>query len=234
VTPPLAISALVAGSGLGWSAALLIDPEPLATSSAAAVAAGLVIYSVISVAGILLVHAPWSRWLGLGVVIAGPLLGIATGFGAVAVLGLILSAAAVVGLTGPWLNLWLRQRPAAGAPAPEAVALVLLAIGLTPIVGLANEDGLDGSQIALAAGGLLFAWSYARAHTWGLWGLRLAIPGLAVPATLMTPMPGAVLVGAVAAVVTVLAWRRRSAAAIGSTMALPAPRRKRQSNGGTS
>lgn len=234
MTPPIVISALVAVSGLGWSVALLIDPAPFALSAAAAIAVGLVAYSVIAVAGILLVHAPWSRWLGLGVAAAGPALGVATGFGPAAMLGLVLSAGAIVGMTGPWLNVWIRQRPSATGPAPQAVALALLAIGLAPTVGLANADGLGPFHVVLAAAGLLLSWSYARGHIGGLWGLRLVIPGLAIPATLATPLPGALLVGAIAVVVTVLAWGRRSAAAIGAATPLPAPRRKRQGDGGTS
>lgn len=234
MTAPRLIAGLVAASGLSWAVALLIDPEPFAPSSAAAIAVGLVTYTVVAVAGILLVHAPWSRGLGLGVAVAGPLLGIATGFGTAAVLGLVFSGSAIVGLTGPWLRVWLRRRPAAGAPPAEAAALALMSITLVPMLGVANHEGLSPSQGLLALAGLVSTWGYARGHLWGLWGLRLVVPTLAVPATLMTPLPGTVLVAAVATSVSVLAWRRQSAAAIATTVALPSPRRRRQNEGESS
>ena len=134
---PFVVASLVAVAGLGWATLLLVDPEPFAPSSAVAIAAGLVIYTVVAVTGILLVHAPWARWLAMGVVVAGSVLGAAVGFRLASWVVLLISAAAAMGLAGPWLDVWLRKRPAANAVGGRVTAMLLGAIGIVPLVGLA-------------------------------------------------------------------------------------------------
>ncbi len=221
------IAALVGLSGLLWAGSLAATPGPLAPSSALAIAIGFVIFTVIAVAGLLLVRAPWSRWVGLGVASFGILIG-ARDIGPLGWLAVGASFAAIIGLTGPWLNVWLRKRPSATDIGWQPIVLVFASVGLTPLVGLASPSGLSISHGLLAGAGLFFGWAYARAEMWSLWGLRLII----LPASLLTipaNSAGAVVLVLAAAGITALAWTRQARKALGGpSPVLPAPRPPRK------
>ena len=222
---PYTISGLLAVSSLVGAAALMFDPDPFAVGAAALIAIGLLFYTVIALAGILLVRAPWARWLGLGVAISTLVLMALTGFdsaSSIAAVGLAL--AAVAGLAGPWLRVWLRQRPGTG-PEPKAVALPLVAIGAAPVAGLAAWSGLNAAVIFAAALGPVGAWGYARSWRWGLWTLRIAYPLIAAIAATQVAIVGALLLVAHGIGVAVFAWSPEASRAqrpIGGP--LPAPR----------
>ncbi len=62
---PILISGLFATAQILWSMRLAIEPDPLTVGAALLLISGIVVYTVISVVGILLVRAPWARWLAL-------------------------------------------------------------------------------------------------------------------------------------------------------------------------
>lgn len=230
---PLVISALVGAAGILWAAAIGANPEPLAASSAFAIAIGFVLAAVIAVTAILLVRAPLGRWIGLGLSACGIAALTVFAPGALGWFAVAVSAAAIVGLTGPWLDVWLRGRPTADDLGWQPPALILGSVGLVPLVGIAAPDGLQLEHGLLAGAGLFFGWGYARAELWGLWGLRLALLPAAVLTLPVTPRPaGAVAILAAAAVLTGLAWSRPTRRAIGiPAPVLPAPHRRRRQSG---
>ena len=232
LTPPSVISGVLTGSSL-WSAAVLLsDPDPFAIGAAALISIGVLGYTLIAVAGILLVRAPWARWLGLSTTIGVLLITAITGFdSAWAYLAIAVSLAAVAGLSGPWLKVWLRQRPGTG-PEPKAVALPLIATGAPLVAGLAAWPGLTALVIAAAMLGPVAAWGYGRAWRWGLWALRIAYPVMAVAAGAQVGWPGGLLLGGHGVVVSVLAWSAEASRAqlpIGTTLPAPRPQRQRRS-----
>lgn len=229
LSSPYVICGVLAGSSLLSSAVLLLDPEPFAPGAAALIAIGLLAYTVIAVAGVLLVRAPWARWLGLGASV-GFIVAIAVaGFdSAWSVLAIGVALAAVAGLAGPWLTVWLRQRPGLG-PEPKAVALPLVALGAAPVAGVAAWSGLSPAVILAAVLGPVAAWGYSRAWSWGLWALRIAYPIAAAVAATQLGWGGAVLIVGHGLVVAFLAWSQEASRAqrpIGA--ALPAPRYRRR------
>lgn len=225
---PYAISALVALAGLAWAVHLALEPDPFAGSAAIAIAAGIVVFTVISVVGILLVRAPWGRWIAFATIGVGLGVGIVTGFeDAGAPAAAILSLLAIGGLSGPWLRVWLRQRPSATAPEPKAALLPLAALALVPLTGFVSPDGLSPALVVLAVSAAALAVGYARAGAWALWGLRLALPVLTIWAAIGLTAAGAVILVAAGAGVTWLAWTPSARRAIGQPAPpLPAPRRK--------
>lgn len=229
LTSPYIISGVLGASSLLSSAVLLLDPEPLAPGAAVLIAVGLVAYTVIAVAGMLLVRAPWARWLGLGATISAIVVTAVTGFdSAWSIAAILVTLAAVAGLSGPWLTVWLRQRPGMG-PEPKAVALPLVALGAAPIAGVAAWSGLSPPVIFAAVLGPAAAWGYSSAWTWGLWALRIAYPIAAAAAATQLDWRGAALIVGHGVVVAFLAWSPEASRAqrpIGA--ALPAPRYRRR------
>ncbi len=226
---PYVISGLLALGALGGVALVLFDPDPFALGAAVLVTLGLLAYALIAIAGILLVRAPWARWLGLATAVATLLLLAITGFDAPATLvaaGLLL--AAVGGLAGPWLEVWLRRRPALG-PETKAVALPLVALGAAPLAGLASYSGLTPPVVFAAVLGPIGAWGYAQAWRWGLWILRVAFPIAAVAAATQVDLIGSIVLIGLGLAVGLLAWSTEASRAqrpIGA--ALPPPRYRRR------
>jgi hypothetical protein len=230
ITAPYIVSTLFAASSLLTTTLLAIDPEPFSPGSAVLIALGLLAYTVIALVGILLVRAPWARWVALATTIAALVIAAVVGFdSALAVASAVVSLTAVAGISGPWLTLWLRRRPGTG-PEPRAVALPLLAVGAAPVVGFASWSGLAITAVVVAVLGPLGGWAYARALRWGLWVLRLGYPVAAVVAATQLNLAGATLLILHATLVAVLAWSPEASRAQRPISArLPAPRPRRPS-----
>lgn len=219
-------AASVAVAGLLWTVALAGDSGPFADSSAAAVGIGVVLFSVVTVAGVLLVRGIWVRGFATGVLGAMLALGVALPLGPVTAVALVITAAAFVGVWGPWLTGWFRQRPAAGAPPWQAAALGMAAMATVPLVGVAAPSGLEPAHGVFAGVGLLCGWGYVRTHVWGLWGLRLATVPTGLAAAVASPVGGAVAIGVLALGITALAWTKPAHLAVRPIMErLPGPRR---------
>ncbi len=228
ITAPYIVSALFAASSLLTTTLLVIDPEPFSPGSAVLIALGLLAYTVVALVGILLVRAPWARWLALATTVGALVIAAVIGFdSALAVASAAVSLTAVAGLSGPWLTLWLK-RPGTG-PEPRAVALPLLAVGAAPVVGFASWSGLAITAVVVGVLGPLGGWAYARALRWGLWVLRLGYPVAAVVAATQLSLAGATLLILHATVVAVLAWSPEASRAqrpIGARLPAPHPRRR--------
>lgn len=222
---PYLIAAATVLTPAAWAIHLAIDPDPFAADSAAVIAAGLAVFGLIAAAGLLLARGQWTRRLAFGVVIASLLLAVVTGPGAWYYIGLALGAAALAGLSGPWLKGWIRQLPGASGPPPAAMTLALGSLALVPAVGVASPSGLEAAHGVLGGAGLLLGWAYSRAQLWALWALRLALPVVAIPALFVSPWPGAVLLGLVVGALTVLAWTKDARLAVDPLLdRLPGPR----------
>ncbi len=225
VTAPSLIAGFLALSMLSFSLVLIADPGPFAPGSALLITVGSWTYALIAIAGMLLVRAPWARWLGLGTA-TGTLVVVAiVGFDSGWVVPAIGAALiAILGLAGPWLTPWLRQRPGTG-PEPAAVALPLVAVGAPAVAGIAAWDGLVAAVVIAAIVGPVSAWAYGRAFRSGLWSLRFAYPIVAVVAAIQLEPAGAALMVAHGAAVATLSWSRAASRAQRSIAGpLPAPR----------
>ncbi len=212
-------------AAIAWTLHLAAAPEPFAVDAALSVALGILIFSVIAVAGILLSRGRWSRWLARAVVTAEALVFVATDPTVAGYTAAGITAAALVAIEGPWLDGWVRKRPSAEGPGPTPIGVVLGGLALTPIVGVASPAGLAVWHGILGAAGVLLAWSYARAMPWSLWAIRVALVPLAVPAIVLSPPAGAVLLSAAVITITALAWAKESFLAVHPMFdRLPGPR----------
>lgn len=181
------------------------DSGSIAQSSAAMIVLGLMELALAGLAGLVLARAPWARWLLSATVIVSAVLASSNSsvfFWPVVAVG----ALAIIGLSGPWLTLWVRQQPAADRLGVVPAALIATA-GATPIfVGFAAYTGVEAVHWALVATTLVCAWAYGRGLGIGIWGFRIVVPALGLLAASRTVEPGnfAIALGALA--VAIMAW----------------------------
>ncbi len=209
---------------------LALSPAPLAPSSAAVVAIGVVIYSIITVVGLVLVRGNWARRLGIVVALTViAVAAVADDYGAWSLLATAAGLVALGSLAGRWLDGWIRGRPSATGPDPQAVVLLLGLLGLVPLVGLASPGGLEAAHGVLGAAGVLLTWGYGKAQLWALWAARLVLPVIVAAAAVVSPWLGAAALAAYGIGLGWLAWSREVRLAVQPMMdELPGPRPIRQ------
>lgn len=224
---PYAVAVLVMAAGLSWSLHLVASPAPWAADSALAIAIGTLVLSIVAFAALLLGRGRWTPSFAIGLLIAELSIALVADFDAWLIGALVLTGLALIGLFGPWLKGWIRQRLVAGSPGVEPILLAIGAFALVPLVGLAAPDGLQWAHGVLGAVGVLLSWGYMKGGFWALLGLRFALPVLVVVAALLSPAGGAVLLLAAGAGLSYLAWTAPARLAVDPAPELPAPRRRR-------
>jgi hypothetical protein len=215
----------VVAAAIAWTLHLGAAPDPFAAASGLMLAAGLVVFSLVDATGLLLSRGRWSRRLGLALAAAGGGIFVGTDGSLVGGVAVLLSGAALLGLTGPWLDGWIRQRPAAEGPGPWPLGVVFGSLALLPAVGIAAPARLTAWHLLLGLSGIALAWGYGRAQLWGLWAIRLGLPLLALPAVLAGPLAGGLLLVALVAGIVVASWTRHARLAVVPLLdRLPGPR----------
>lgn len=223
---PFLIAALVAASGLSWTIRLAALPDPFAADSALAVAIGVLIFTAIAVAGLLLGRGRWTRPFAAGLLGTELLIAAVSPLDLWALITLILTGLGITGLLGPWLRGWLRQRQPANAPGAAPMALTLGSLLVVPLVGVAAPAGLHLAHGLAGATGILLGWAYGRGNTWSIWALRFILPVVLAAAAVFSPPAGAALLLAAAAGIGYVAWNRECRLAVDPLPAnLPTPRR---------
>jgi hypothetical protein len=184
--------------------------DPFAAGPVVVISFGLLVFTLTAVVGLLLSRGRWAR--SLAACVAGGALALsATGdLDVWAIIALAAAAAALFGITGPWLRQWLRQRTAATGPGLRPTLVLIGSLALIPGVGLASPSGLDWQHWLLAASSLALAWAYSRASSAALWGLRLLLAGPIVLAASASPPVGATYLIVHGSVVVALAWSGES------------------------
>jgi hypothetical protein len=222
---PFLIAALVAATGFAWTIHLIVAPAPWAADAALAIAIGTLVLSIVAMTALLLGRGRWTRYFAAGLVLAELLIVVVADIEGWLIVAVALSGLTLIGLGGPWLQGWLRERPAAGAPGPRPLVLAIGSFAVVPLVGLAAPDGLQPAHGIAGALGILFSWGYSRGAAWALWGLRFAMPPVLLAAALAAPAGGMVLLLAAATALTVLAWSSEARLAVDPLRTeLPAPR----------
>lgn len=213
---------------IGGLIAFALDPWEFSTSSAALIAIGLMMSTLVALSGFLLVRAPWGRW-GLVATTATSMI-LASANAAPATIAVLASGAVtIVLLAGPWLRFWVRQHRAVDAPNAVATGLIAIAPVAPLVIGIGAYDSAHWTQwlAAVVATGSSFA--YARAVPGAIWALRFAMPIAAMAAVLASPLPWSIVVGFGAVIGTVAAWLPAALQATATpSPALPAPRSPRK------
>jgi hypothetical protein len=225
---PFLVAGLVAATGLSWTIRLVVSPDPWAADSALAIAIGTLCLNVGTMTALLLGRGRWTRYFAIGLITVELLLATVGNLNSWALAAIVLSAASLIGLGGPWFKGWLRERPAANSPGVGPIALVIGSFGVVPLVGLAAPQGLEPAHGAAGAAGILLSWGYAKGGHWALWALRVAMPAVLAVAALASPTGGTILLLTTAVGLGYLAWLKDSRLAVDPLpTTLPAPRARR-------
>ncbi|MCL1601809.1 MAG: hypothetical protein M3112_09800, partial [Actinomycetia bacterium] len=85
----------------------IVDSGSIARSSAAMIVLGLMGLALAGLSGLILVRAPWARWLLSATVAVSAVLA-SSNPSVLLWPAVALGALAIIGLNGPWLTLWVR------------------------------------------------------------------------------------------------------------------------------
>jgi hypothetical protein len=236
--PHIVIGTLSFISVVVGTAAFLSDPSPVAQSASWLIAVGLLTIATTALSGLLLVRAPWGRWvLAVTVVISMIAASFAwpdgstdaSGFPILVGAAYAIGAVALVGLFGPWLTLWTRHHTLTEAPGPVVIALLTVAPAAALYVGIAASAGAQWEHwllfVVAAVGSVL----YGRGTPGGLWLLRVGVPIAAIAAITQTDLAGSLMIGVGATAVAALAWSpaaRKTTRVIVPPLPSPAPRKR--------
>lgn len=187
------------------SAAFAADSGSLAASSAAMIVVGLVLASLGGLAGLLLVRAPWSRWV-LGVTVVTSALVASFGSSPMFWIALVLGAASIIGLTGPWLTLWVRHASIADPIGPVPSALLASSAVAPIVVGLGSPEGVVALHWIFIIGVGASSWAYGRGLPFGIWSFRTIVPIIGLATAAVTPLPGTTLIITGTILLAGLAW----------------------------
>lgn len=211
------------------AAAFLVDSGPIAQSSAAMILFGLLGVALGGLSGLLLVRAPWARWL-LGVAVLFAMLLASIGGSGLLWIVVGVGATAIIGLGGPWLTLWVRQQPVTDQLGTVPVSLIASGAVAPVLVGFASYQGVGLSQWALVMSTIASAWAYGRGLPFGIWGFRAVTPIFGLVAVSRTGRLGSIAIAVGTLLLVAMAWSslaKRVTAVI--TPPLPSPVSRRGS-----
>ena len=211
---PFTVAAVTVLAPLVFAAQLGLDPDPFADGPATALTAGLVVFALIAVTGLLLSRGRWSRNLSIGLSISQIGLFVSIGFKPLSTTAAFLAALSITSLTGPWLTGWIRLRPAADGPDPRAVSLAIGTIALLPGTALASPAGFTWQHILFVIVAPVMALAYSQASIAALWVLRLGLMPFSVIAISASPLIGASYLAVHVIVLTVIAWSKETMLAV--------------------
>jgi hypothetical protein len=218
---PYAVAALATVTSVSGTLFVAIGDTPYAPSSALLGAGGLLVLTIVGVAGMLLARARWSRLTLLLCAVAWLAVAAASGRSALWIVLVAVAAATLTALSGPWLGRWLRRLPSATGPSPVVAALLLSLAAAPAAVGLSSPGGVAPGPMAWSVWSVVLAVAVGRAVPGSLTAVRVVSPVLALGAGIAAGLPGVLVTPAVAALPTALAWRREVRVAV----VQPAPTR---------
>ncbi|HEY7468029.1 MAG TPA: hypothetical protein VIC07_00680 [Acidimicrobiia bacterium] len=201
---PAAAAPLLAA--LLWVASIVVSPGRLTPGSVLLVGLGLIGTATVAVIGMVLTGGRWARWAS-GAMLATCLVTAAlTPIDGLWIVALVATASALVIVLAGGSTRARRQQQAVGPPA-AAVALPVLLLLFPAWLGLAAaEDTVVATMIVGLLAPVAALW-YTRVLPGGLLGVRLVWPLLALASIPAQGLAPAIVSGAGAVAVAVLAWQ---------------------------
>lgn len=224
----LTLSTTASAAVVAGLVAFTLDSGSYSPSSVGLISIGVLASTVVADVGFLLVRAPWGRWGLVLVTTVSMVLGTFDS-GVAGYLVLALGGVSIVGLAGPWLRFWVRQRPAADALPPVVVTLLAVAPIAPIVIGIAAYDTASWMHWATAATIVVASFLYSRGLPGSIWLLRLLVPLGAAGSLLTMPWPTMALAAISTIAITLAAWlpEATSATSIPAPV-LPAPYARRK------
>lgn len=204
----------------------MIDPGIYGSLSVLLIGLGLIEMATVGTIGLILVGGRWAFRVLLATTAATFAIAVIRPLDAFGIVGLAISALALIWLLGPGSTGMVRQLPAASGPPPRAVLVTLLALSAPLTMGLVPEEA-NYSVVAFALFTALCAFLYSRTVTGGLLLLRIGVPAVALGLAIPMPALHAIAALVLAVVVSFYAWSSDVAVAFrpliekGTTYAIP-------------
>jgi hypothetical protein len=213
-------------AALWWVGALMVDPGIYSPLSVLLIGLGLIELATIGTVGMVLVGGRWARRVLLLTTMLTFALALLRPVDLITVVGLAISALALVTLFIPGVLGMVRKLPAASGPPEKAVLVTLVGLSAPLVLGVVPEAA-NYAVVAYTLFVNLSAFLYARTVTGGLTLLRVGVPAAAVLLALPMPLLHATVGAALAALIAAYAWSTDVAVAFhpliekGTTYAIP-------------
>lgn len=220
---PVSIGAIALAVTMVGAMASVAKPDGFDQRAAFVTFIGLAVVGLTGFVGLVLTRAPWGRWTLLVSMSFGLILASLAG-GWIFWVVLAFGSIAATALMGPWLNMWVRQSPVVDAPGPVVIVLMSAAAGVTLWVGLSTGSGFNTIHLILIVTVIASSRGYGRGQSWGIWGMRIAVPVVGTTSVYTTSGVGQILLAIGVVGITILAWlphAKRATAVI--TPPLPPP-----------
>lgn len=224
-TSLFAASTLLAA--LAWTAALIVDGDPLQPAGALLVGLGLLATATVSTIGIVVVGGRWAHRLGfvslaLDIAVAG-----VREIDLAWVAGTITTSLSLMAMLSPTVTSGIRKLPAAAGPPPRAVLPPLILLVTPATLGLVGRDARAWALLVVGIAAPVAAFLYSRVLPGGLVSIRVVWPLLALALSPALGWLAGVTAVVIAVVVAVVAWDRSVKASyhppreVGSTFPIP-------------
>lgn len=224
-TSLFAASTLLAA--LAWTAALIVDGDPLRPAGALLVGLGLLATATVSTIGMVVVGGRWAYRLGfvslaLDIAVAG-----VREIDLAWVAGTITTSLSLMAMLSPTVTSGIRKLPAAAGPPPRAVLPPLILLVTPAALGLVGREPPAWALLIVGISAPVAAFLYSRVLPGGLVSIRVVWPLLAMA---LSPALGWLAGGTavvIAVVVALVAWDRSVKASyhppreVGSTFPIP-------------
>ena len=218
---PFFVAATIVLASMGWALALVFGSGPLADTTAALLAADLLLLGTVIAVGVALARGRWTRRAAFLLLGSQAILGVFLEVDGWWIAAVAVSALSIAAVAGPWLSRWLRKLPRSDGPPPKAVGLNLGLIALPALVAVTAPEGVPAGGWLLTGFTLIAAWAYSRAWLPALWAVRVALPLLGIAAAAVLPWWGALVLGMGVTMLTALAWSPEVRQATLSPAAVP-------------
>jgi hypothetical protein len=220
------IAATPMAAVLVWLTAIMFYPGPYEPTSVLLIGSGWLLLAAVGTVGLVLVGGRWALYTIL--MTLGTTFWVATlvPLNGWTVAGLASSSAALVLLLSPRQDRLVRKLPSASGPPPRSVIVTVAALGLPLALGLIPVNP-NYWVLAMAACGPVSAFLYSRTIPGGLALMRFGLLAVALPASVLMPLPHSLTAVAICAFITAIAWSPDVAVAFrpliekGSTYAIP-------------
>ena len=194
-------------AALLWTAALLVDPRPLAPWSVFLVGLGLLTMATVGVIGMIVVGGRWALRTSAATVFATLPVAVIRPTDPIWFVALGASITAGVLLFLPIVTQRIRKLPSATGPPSGAVLVALILAGTPAAIGFAAWDRPTAATVIVGLTAPLAALWYSRVLPGGLYAVRIIWPLITTGLALLQPAPVAFVSVVTAIVVLAMAWR---------------------------
>ena len=193
-------------AALSWVIAIVVDSTPFSPAPAFLIGLGLVVMSTVAFVGMVVSGGRWAHRLALVALAFCVVLAIARPVDLVWVVGVALTAVALVALLSPTLTGSIRRRPSASGPPPRAITPPLILLATPCVLGYLGNDATAWALLVVGVSAPKVAFLYSRVLPGGLIAIRLLWPAMALALSPLLGWAAGIATVVIALAVAIIAW----------------------------